>query len=54
MFAVIGAGAGRLQEFADHSLVHLGVLAQVECRQVEAEDAGRTAQRAQAATRQQL
>ncbi len=52
-FEVVAADVGVGQQFGDHALVHVGVLAQVECRQVEAEHARGVAQPAQAAARDQ-
>ncbi|EXI75035.1 MAG: hypothetical protein AW07_01269 [Candidatus Accumulibacter sp. SK-11] len=51
--AVGGAGHRRFQQFANDALVHLRVLAQIERRQVEAEDARCPPQFSQATACQQ-
>jgi hypothetical protein len=49
---VVAGGVDGLDELGHHALVHVGVLAQVDGRQVEAEHAHRPAQVAQAAAGQ--
>ena len=45
---VVGGDAGAREELGDHRLVHVGVLPQVEHREVEAEDLDRADQRREA------
>ena len=46
---IAGAGLGRYQQFGHHPFMHVGVLAQVDRRQIEAEDPHRAPQVAQPA-----
>ena len=49
---IVDAGRRRGEEFGDGALVHVGILAQIERREMEAEHVDGAAQRAQAAARE--
>ena len=49
---IVDAGLGGGEQFGDGALVHVGVLPQVERREMEAEHVDRAAQRPQAAARE--
>ena len=51
---IVGAGAGGLQQFADHALVHVRVLPHVEGGEVEAEAVDGADQVRQAAVAEDL
>jgi len=50
--AIVGAGARRLQQLGDGALVNVGILAQIEAGEMEAEPVDRAAQSAQPPVRQ--